>query len=213
MTGGIRAEVSLSDAPGCPLSSIVRADATVYSIARSPSGNDPEAVVFEFVVEEGAIDTDGFDVAAIFDYGDQTAYRVEVPRDDRSPFEIVERHGVPIVETSIREGRLFLTFHATDLPVLRSILGSLEEATNDLSVHRLLQSTADPTGTDIARIDRSQLTDRQREVLQTAYDRGYFAYPKEANAGEVAAALDIDQSTFAEHLAAAQRKLLSSILD
>jgi predicted DNA binding protein len=41
---------------------------------------------------------------------------------------------------------------------------------------------------------------------------GYFAYPKRANAEAVAAELDIDSSTFAEHIAAAQDKLLTAVL-
>ena len=53
--------------------------------------------------------------------------------------------------------------------------------------------------------------DRQREVVRTAY-MGYFEYPKGANAGEVAAALDISRSTFAEHLAAATGKLFGAVL-
>ncbi|WP_455429089.1 helix-turn-helix domain-containing protein [Haloarcula regularis] len=62
-------------------------------------------------------------------------------------------------------------------------------------------------------VDRGQLTDRQREVLETAVEMGYFEYPKGANAGEVAEALDITVSTFAEHLAAAETKLLGSIVE
>lgn len=56
------------------------------------------------------------------------------------------------------------------------------------------------------------LTDRQREVLESAHGMGYFDHPKGANAGEVAAELGVSRSTFAEHLAAAQSKVLESIL-
>jgi hypothetical protein len=42
---------------------------------------------------------------------------------------------------------------------------------------------------------------------------GYFEHPRTANAGEVADELDISRSTFAEHLAAAQSKLLDAVLD
>jgi hypothetical protein len=70
-----------------------------------------------------------------------------------------------------------------------------------------------PEESDLVTVDRSDLTERQREVLATAYEAGYFDHPKGANAGEVATSLDIDRSTFSEHIAAAQRKLLSSLLD
>ena len=55
------------------------------------------------------------------------------------------------------------------------------------------------------------LTDPQREALRTAYEMGYFEYPRDANASEVAAALDIQRSTFTEHLNAAQSKLLDEL--
>jgi hypothetical protein len=67
--------------------------------------------------------------------------------------------------------------------------------------------SADPT-----LVDRERLTDRQREVLETAYRMGYFEYPRSANATEVAEELGIGLSTLAEHLAAAQEKLLAELL-
>jgi len=49
-------------------------------------------------------------------------------------------------------------------------------------------------------------------VLTVAYGMGSSEHPHEANAEAVAAALDVTPSTFAEHLAAAQSKLVDSIL-
>lgn len=54
-----------------------------------------------------------------------------------------------------------------------------------------------------------RLTDRQREVIQTAYDMGYYEVPREASTDIVAAELDLDSSTVAEHLQRAERNLLS----
>jgi hypothetical protein len=62
-------------------------------------------------------------------------------------------------------------------------------------------------------VDLERLTDRQREVVETAYRMGYFEYPRETNASGVAAELGIEPSTLAEHLAAAQSKLLGAVLD
>lgn len=72
------------------------------------------------------------------------------------------------------------------------------------------EATSEPE--TIARVDRDKLTDRQLEVIETAYDMGYYEYPRGANASEVAEALDICPSTLAEHLAAAQTKLLEDVL-
>ncbi|MDY6818742.1 MAG: helix-turn-helix domain-containing protein [Halobacteriales archaeon] len=54
-----------------------------------------------------------------------------------------------------------------------------------------------------------ELTDRQREVIQTAYDMGYYEVPREVSTEAIAAELDVDPSTVAEHLQRAERNLLS----
>jgi predicted DNA binding protein len=62
-------------------------------------------------------------------------------------------------------------------------------------------------------MDLSQLTDRQRDLFETAYKMANFDYPRDSNATAVAAAVCIDPSTFSEHLAVAQRKVLESVLE
>ncbi|AUX07831.1 bacterio-opsin activator HTH domain-containing protein [Halalkaliarchaeum desulfuricum] len=57
------------------------------------------------------------------------------------------------------------------------------------------------------------LTDRQHEVIQTAYDMGFYEVPREASTDDVAAELDLDPSTVAEHLQRAERNVLSEILE
>ncbi|MFD1589081.1 PAS domain S-box protein [Halorientalis brevis] len=56
------------------------------------------------------------------------------------------------------------------------------------------------------------LTDRQLEVLKTAYSSGFFESPKEQTGTEIAESLDITQPTFNHHLRVAQRKLLRALL-
>lgn len=54
-----------------------------------------------------------------------------------------------------------------------------------------------------------ELTDRQREVIRTAYDEGYYEVPREVTTDDIAAELGVDPSTVAEHLQRAERNLLS----
>jgi len=54
-----------------------------------------------------------------------------------------------------------------------------------------------------------ELTDRQQEVIQTAYDLGYFEVPREASTADVAAELGVDPSTVTEHLQRAERNLIA----
>lgn len=53
-----------------------------------------------------------------------------------------------------------------------------------------------------------ELTDRQEEVLQTAYDMGFYEVPREVSTEEIAAELELDPSTVAEHLQRAERNML-----
>jgi predicted DNA binding protein len=57
------------------------------------------------------------------------------------------------------------------------------------------------------------LTDRQFEVLRTAYFSGYFTWPRERTGRDIADTLGIAQPTFARHLRVAERKLLELFLD
>lgn len=57
------------------------------------------------------------------------------------------------------------------------------------------------------------LSDRQQEVLKTAYLSGYFETPRKQNATEIADSLDIAQPTFSTHLRSGLRNLFSLIYE
>ena len=57
------------------------------------------------------------------------------------------------------------------------------------------------------------LTDRQREVIETAYEMGFYEVPRETSTEEVAEKLDLDPSTVAEHLQRAERNVLGEVLE
>lgn len=56
------------------------------------------------------------------------------------------------------------------------------------------------------------LTDRQREVIERAWEMGYYEVPKEVSADEIATDLELDSSTVNEHLQRAERNLLGQLL-
>jgi predicted DNA binding protein len=58
-----------------------------------------------------------------------------------------------------------------------------------------------------------ELTDRQRESLEAAYRAGYFAWPRESTAEEVAASLGLAASTLHGHLRKAEQQLLAKLFD
>jgi len=213
---GIRAEVKIHSPSVCPVTAVSRELGASTSTVRT-ARPDPETVTEEFVMdadpEVTAADLDlvGEDLDRIFSYGTEQAFRFERSPGD-CPCEDVERFGCPLLNVYARDDALVLVFHAADVETLRDVLTNLTDRWSDVSVHRLIRSGEDRADEDLVLVDKSDLTDRQADVLETAHEMGYFDHPKGANAGEVAAELGITQATFAEHLAAAQRKLLSTIM-
>ena len=126
--------------------------------------------------------------------------------------ELIEDAGYPISGVDVRDGTLELTLNLPGSDALREVVEILSGSGRDVDV-RYLMRNAESDDADPIVVDRMQLTDRQREVLETAYETGYFDYPRRANAGDVADELGIAPSTFSEHLAAAQSRLLESVLE
>jgi hypothetical protein len=58
----------------------------------------------------------------------------------------------------------------------------------------------------------STLTDRQRDVLETAFEMGYYEVPRQTTHQDIAAALDLSGSTVDEHLQKAECRLIEQIL-
>ena len=214
MGSGIRAEIRVDPDGTCPVvEGAVSTGSPSYSIARGTTASEPGRVVEEFMVESDGTPTASVDLTEVFDYGSKTMYRFERERGRGCPCESAEELDSPIVDLHTRDGSLYLVFHAADMESLQRVIMTLRDRYSEVDVRRLLRSEHDPQEDNLVFLDRSRLTDRQREVLETAHGMGYFEHPKGANAGEVAEALDITAATFSEHLAAAQSKLLDAILD
>lgn len=72
------------------------------------------------------------------------------------------------------------------------------------------QPSEERTGGAVATTD---LTDRQREVLQAAYLAGYYAWPRDTTAEQLADSLDIASPTLHQHLRRAERNILAALFD
>jgi|GEM_PF-1197328 len=103
----------------------------------------------------------------------------------------------------------------TELPQsidVRTFIDRLEGHFPEIDlVARRDSERSEPTGDDWALTLTEDLTDRQREVLQTAYLSGYFEWPRDRTGEEVAESLGITQSTFNRHLRTSERKLFTRL--
>jgi predicted DNA binding protein len=215
MSDGIRATVAFSAPGNCPLAEVsARAGTTIEQVSTNVTLPDANSVT-EFIAPSSLDQQDisDTDIDAVFSYGESTVYRTvhESPVD--CPCETVGSFDCPVHRYVADEGTLTLVFHAPNFESLQSIMATLREQYPSVDVQRLLQPPLDGSPEDRVFVNRGKLTDRQLEVLTVAYDRGYFERPKQANATEIAESLGIAQSTFTEHLVAAQRKLLGDLLE
>ncbi|WP_418285001.1 bacterio-opsin activator domain-containing protein [Halorubrum sp. DTA46] len=57
------------------------------------------------------------------------------------------------------------------------------------------------------------LTERQRNILQTAFEMGYYEWPRDCTGQDVANEFGITSATFSEHIFAAERKILTFMFE
>jgi len=160
------------------------------------------------VTEEAVLE--GADEGGTFSYGSSEVFRFERDSDGRCACELVEGHGTPVADARVRDGDLHLVFH-TDREGLRGVLDDLRDRYDSVEVRRVV--TEEDADQSRGVVGSDDMTERQREALETAHRMGYFDHPKEANAGDVADEMGIATSTFTEHLSAAQRKLMDAVLN
>jgi hypothetical protein len=215
---GVRAEIEVSEPGNCPVAAVsAGTDGAVGSV--SWSGTEG-GVTEEFAVggtrrsdpQVDELTDDETSVEPVFDYGSETVYQFQ-RADSDCVCELVESLDCPVADVRGDGGSLLLTLHLDEMDDLRTVVAELKTAFGGVAVRYLAQMSADGDGErDLVPVDRGRLTERQAEVLSTAYEMGYFEYPRDSNATEVAAELGIRPSTFTEHLSAAQSKLLEDLV-
>lgn len=132
--------------------------------------------------------------------------RVRVTETIQQLFAILENHELvldPPMEFGA-DGGLTVTAIG-DLETFRSAIESVPE---DVEIN--LETTGEYRP-DAGRL-YSILTDRQREILQSAVDIGYYEVPRRATYEDVAAELDIAAGTVGEHLRKIEAVVLQEVL-
>jgi predicted DNA binding protein len=222
VSGGVHVEVAISDTQACQVSPYSnREGRTVTSVTKSRTSGEGGTLVEEFTLtDEGTpIEPDGGQAIVeeraekLFESGQKEVFRFNRQTPQHCVCERIELHDCPIRNVEALDGTLYVTFVTPNHETLQSVLEELAGVYDKMSVCRLLQ-TEENGGTEQSTIvDIGALTERQREVLSTAHELGYFEHPRDVSAATVADELEIVASTFSEHLAAAQRNLLDELLD
>ncbi len=214
---GFRATVVVNEPADCPVADVsARAGERIDSIARSSQATADGTVVEEFgVAADASIDESedaGVELTPVQSNDREAIYRFERDAAADCVCEVVEGTGTPVSSVRAQNGSLLLSFRTLELAEVADIVDHLRELFDGVLVEELTQDHEEVSADPVV-VDREILTDRQREIVETAHEMGYFDYPKGANATDVAEELGVARSTFTEHLAAAQTKLMDAILE
>ncbi|WP_277555247.1 bacterio-opsin activator domain-containing protein [Halobaculum limi] len=134
--------------------------------------------------------------------------RFELTVTDLPVLSAVAAQGGELKQVVIEDGDSQVTVCLSPNADARRVIDVMRETYPDASLLRREQ--VDRTEVSIeSSIDA--LTDRQRTALATAFHAGYFSWPRDATAEEVADSLGIAASTLHQHLRTGQAKVFDAV--
>ena len=181
----------------------------------NPGVGETNAMVFRVV------GTDHEAYADALDATDQVReYRLGDVRPDRFVLYVRDRQtpGDRRLTDPVRDTNLVVVppvVYDADRTVRFTLVGTDEE------LQRTVDELPDQAPVDVVRLTgfdpggfdaSADLTPRQREALEAAYDAGYYAAERSGSVAEVASALDCAPGTAAEHLRKAEAKVVGRVL-
>jgi PAS domain-containing protein/DNA-binding CsgD family transcriptional regulator len=136
---------------------------------------------------------------------------LRLPVDDAPLLAELALGGTRIGSATATDGRVEFVAEVAPGTDVRRVVDRVTTAAPGTSLRskRRLDRPASASPLDAA--DDGALTDRQREVIEAALRSGYFEWPRETNAEELADSLGIASSTLHSHLRKAERKLVGSM--
>ncbi len=168
----------------------------------------PPAEVFERAEADPGI----ADYRLIETYED--GWRVEFVVEGSSPTLTLTEYGVTVVDAVFDSGTATVTGECAADADLRTIVDGLRSAfpASELVGKREAERTVQ-TAREFREGLEDRLTDRQEAALRAAYFGGYYDWPRESTAEEVADAMGISSPTLHNHLRKGQHELLRTFFD
>lgn len=157
-------------------------------------------------VEACAGDSHGIDVAQTTATDDGIRFELRVTGP--CLVNLIADHGGTFDELHVESGRgrLVVTFPSAKLVSEFTRLFTSEYEGVELLARREHRDQSSGDGT-------AELTDRQREAMIVAHERGFYDWPRESTAEEIADSLDIAAPTFLEHLRRAEAKIVRGAVE
>jgi len=130
-----------------------------------------------------------------------------------SPLVTLAETGTDVVGKRAVDGNAYIYVRTTKERSSAELLNALKETYPgvELVSQRIHESTE--TMASLSQWLDEHLTTKQRQMLEGAYYQGYFAWPRENSAEEVAESFGITSSTFHAHIRKANQTLLAAVFD
>lgn len=175
---------------------------TFYAVA----GLDPDAIASAVAATD---DVSGFRVVS--SDGDEAV--VELTYDRSAVRRLIDAGASPRT-LEVSDGTTHVVAEAPSDADVRAIVEGFTAVYDDARfvAKRVVDRPVGGPGSAGAVTGATDLTERQREVLSLAHRAGYFEWPRESTAEEVASMLDVTSATFHYHLRAAQAALVDAYL-
>jgi PAS domain S-box-containing protein len=123
-------------------------------------------------------------------------------------------HSATVTDVRADDGEVRYEVQVAADDAARTLVDALSAEFPDVRVCRKRAATRSIEAADALPERRlTDLTDRQREALEAAYRSGYFNWPRDSNAEEVAETLGISSATLHSHLRKAEATLFEDIFD
>ncbi|WP_186311041.1 PAS domain S-box protein [Halorubrum depositum] len=95
---------------------------------------------------------------------------------------------------------------------IRSVIERFRELYPDLEVIAKRPVSPEDEAERLATLVADELTGRQAEVLETAYQAGYYEWPRDTDGTELSNQLNVSAATLSQHLRTAHDKVVGSIV-
>jgi len=120
--------------------------------------------------------------------------------------------GANVQHTSVEDGRASYTLEMAAESDARALIDAVEKRFPDTwMVAKRERSRPIERADALTENSLEDLTDRQAEALEAAYRAGYFGWPRDSTAEEVASVLDISAPTLHAHLRKAEEQILADL--
>lgn len=138
------------------------------------------------------------------DSSDESAVFFLRHKPDRIAGNLLASGGFMSIPLEIRDGRIRASFVGSP-PEIKRILKAIDKEGLTYRVVSNSDARFSP------RSPLSNLTEKQRKVITTAFELGYYEIPKKISSTQLAQKLCIREATFARHRIKAERRILAEL--